>query len=233
MKNDVIGTRAKALSEKIRGTVINQVASTGSTTGWQTFMSPDGTKIYFNYPTGDGTDPYNQHVFNPIINAWCIFEAIPARVWGSYNGDTYFGGASGVVYKVGGTADISTAITGDVATSFNYFGDRQRVKRFSSVAPMLQADTNISFDFGIAVDQEPTAGLNLSTTVFASDTATWDTAQWDTSHWSDQAGAGITQKRKSISRFGRSASLRIKVASSSQSVSFIAANFTYIPGGPF
>ena len=233
MKNDVIGTRAKALSEKIRGTVINQVASTGSTTGWQTFMSPDGTKIYFNYPTGDGTDPYNQHVFNPIINAWCIFEAIPARVWGSYNGDTYFGGASGVVYKVGGTADISTAITGDVATSFNYFGDRQRVKRFSSVAPMLQADTNISFDFGIAVDQEPTSGLNLSTTVFASDTATWDTAEWDTSHWSDQAGAGITQKRKSISRFGRSASLRIKVASSSQSVSFIAANFTYIPGGPF
>ena len=44
MKNDVIGTRAAALSEKIRGTVIAQVAATGTTTGWQTFISPDGTK---------------------------------------------------------------------------------------------------------------------------------------------------------------------------------------------
>jgi len=233
MKNDVIGTRAAALSEKIRGTVIAQVASTGSTTGWQTFVSPDGTKIYFNYPTGDGTDPYNQHVFNPIINAWCVFEAIPARVWGSYNGDTYFGGASGVVYKMGGTADVDAAITGDVATAYNYFGDRASLKRFSSVAPMLEASTTVSFDFGIAVDQEPVSALNLSTTSFASELATWDTATWDEFHWSDQAGAGITQRRKSTSRLGRSAAVRIKVATSTQSVSFISANFTYLPGGPF
>ena len=233
MKNDVIGTRAAALSEKIRGTVIAQVAAKGTTTGWQTFVSPDGTKIYFNYPTGDGTDPYNQHVFNPIINAWCNFEAIPARVWGSYNGDTYFGGASGVVFKVGGFADVDAAITGDIATAYNYFGDRASIKRFSSVAPMLEASTTVSFDFGIAVDQEPVSALNLSTTSFASELATWDEATWDQFHWADQAGAGITQRRKSTSRLGRSAAVRIKVATSSQSVRVISANFTYLPGGPF
>ncbi len=233
IKNDIIGQRAAALSEKIRGTVIAQVALTGTTTGWQTFVSPDGTKIFFNYPTGDGVDPYNQHVFNPIINAWCNFDSIPARVWGQFNGDTFFGGGSGVVFKIGGTADVDAAITGDVATAFNYFGDRASIKRFTSVAPMLEASTTVSFDFGIAVDQEPVAALNLSTTSFASELATWDVATWDDFYWADTAGAGITQRRKSTSKLGRSAALRIKVASSTQAVSFIAANFTFTPGGPF
>ena len=232
-KRDIIGQKAQALSEKIRGTVISQVASTGTSTGWQIFVSPEGDKIYFNHPTGDGTDPFNQHIFNPIISAWCVFENIPARVWGQYNGDTFFGGASGVVYKIGGTKDVSTAITGDLATAFNYFGDRASIKRFSSVAPMLEAETDVSFDFGIAVDQKPVTGLTLSTAIFSSDTATWDTATWDEEHWSDQAGAGITQRRKVTNQLGRSVSLRLKVASSSQSISFISANFTYLPGGPF
>ena len=98
---------------------------------------------------------------------------------------------------------------------------------------MLEASTTVSFDFGIAVDQEPVAALNLSTTSFASELATWDVATWDDFYWADTAGAGITQRRKSTSKLGRSAALRIKVASSTQAVSFIAANFTYTPGGPF
>ena len=98
---------------------------------------------------------------------------------------------------------------------------------------MLEASTTVSFDFGIAVDQEPVSALNLSTTSFASELATWDVATWDDFHFADTAGAGITQRRKSTSKLGRSAALRIKVATSTQSVSFIAANFTFTPGGPF
>ena len=119
VRQDIVGNKAAAISEKIRGTVIAQVKATGTLTGWQIFVSPDGDKVIFNYPTND-VDPFNQHVFNPIIRAWCIFEDIPAHVWGQFAGDTYFGSSSGKVFKVGGDADDGENIVGDLATSYNY-----------------------------------------------------------------------------------------------------------------
>jgi len=232
IRYDLIGNQAQALSEKIRGTVINQVKLTGSSTGWQIHLSADGSKLYFNYPTGDATDPYNQHVFNPITKAWAIFQDIPANVWANYDGDTYFGTAGGKVYKVGGTADLTSAIEADISFAYNYFGDRASIKRFSSVAPMLEAVGNINFDFGVAIDQQPPSGLNLSSGSFESDIATWDLATWDVDVWGDTTGAGIVQKRKVVGRLGRSASLRIKVSSSTQAISILSSNFNFIPGGP-
>ena len=88
VRADLIGNKAQAISEKIRGTVIAQVAATGTSTGWQIFVSPDGDKVYFNFPSGDGVYPFRQHVYNPIVQAWCIFENIPATVWGQFSGDT-------------------------------------------------------------------------------------------------------------------------------------------------
>jgi len=232
LRYDLIGNEALALSEKIRGTVINQVKLTGSTTGWQIHLSADGSKLYFNYPTGDGTDPFNQHIFNPITKAWSIFQNIPAHVFANFAGDTYFGTAGGKVYKVGGTADLTAAIEADISFAYNYFGDRGSVKRFSSIAPMLEALGDISFDFGVAVDQQAPSGLNLSPGTFSSELATWDEAEWDVDLYGDTTGAGIIQKRKVVGRIGRSASLRIKVSSSSQQISILSSNFHFIPGGP-
>jgi len=234
VRQDLVGNKAAAISEKIRGTVIAQVAETGTSQGWQIFVSPDGDKVYFNYPTGNlATDPYNQHVFNPIIRAWCIFENLPAVVWGQFNGDTYFGGADGKVFKVGGNADLGENIVGDLATSYNYFGDRGGVKRFSSVQPMLEGETDVQFDFGVGVDQAPVSGIAVSTTTFASNMASWDTASWDNFFWADAVGVGITKRRKAVNKFGFSAALRIKVATDSQTISFISAHYTFAPGGPY
>jgi len=231
VRQDIVGNKAAAISEKIRGTVIAQVKATGTLTGWQIFVSPDGDKVIFNYPTGDA-DPFNQHVFNPIIRAWCIFEDIPAHVWGQFNGDTYFGSASGVVFKVGGDADNGSNIVGDLATSYNYFGDRGTMKRFSSVQPMLEGETDIVFSFGVGVDQAPVAAIDVSPVTFASNLAAWDTATWDDFFWADTTGAGVTKRRKAVNRLGYSAALRIKVATSTQTISFISAHYTIAPGGP-
>jgi hypothetical protein len=231
-RQDLIGNRAAAISEKIRGTVISQVAETGTSTGWQIHVSADGSKVYFNYPTGDSTDTFNQHIFNPITRAWAIFQNIPAHVFANFNGDTYFGTTDGKVYKIGGNADLTTAITADISFAYNYFGDRASLKRFTSIAPMLEALGDINFDFGVSVDQQAPTGLTLSSNVFESDLATWDTAEFDIDFWADTVGAGIIQKRKVVGRLGRSASLRIKVASATQKISILSSNFQFIPGGP-
>ena len=231
-RQDLVGNRAAAISEKIRGTVINQVASTGTSTGWQIHVSADGSKLYFNYPTGDATDTFNQHVFNPITRAWAVFQNIPAHVFANFNGDTYFGTTDGKVYKIGGVSDLSAAITADVSFAFNYFGDRSSLKRFSSIAPTFEAIGDVAFDFGLAIDQRTPSGINLSTGSFDSEVAAWDEAEWDLDFWGDTIAAGIIQKRKAVGSLGRSASLRIKVASSTQVVSIINSNFHFLPGGP-
>jgi len=231
VRQDIVGNKAAAISEKIRGTVISQVAATGTTTGWQIFVSPDGDKVIFNYPTGD-VDPFNQHVFNPIIRAWCIFENMPAHVWGQFNGDTYFGSASGVVFKVGGDADDGSDITGDLATAYNYFGDRGAVKRFSSVQPILDGETTIDFSFGVGVDLGSPRAIDVTQVSFASNLAAWDTATWDDFFWADTTGAGVTKRRKAVNRLGYSSALRIQVATSTQTISFISAHYTFAPGGP-
>ncbi len=231
VRQDIVGNKAAAISEKIRGTVISQVKATGTSTGWQVFVSPDGDKVYFNYPTDD-VDPFNQHVFNPIIRAWCIFENIPAHVWGQFNGDTFFGSASGVVFKVTGDADNGSNIVGDLATAYNYFGDRGGVKRFSSVQPMLEGETDVVFSFGVGVDQAPVAAIDVSPVTFQSNLAAWDTATYDDFFYADTAGAGVTKRRKAVNRLGYSSALRIKVATSTQTISFISAHYTFAPGGP-
>jgi len=232
VRQDIIGNKAAAISEKIRGTVISQVKLTGSDTGWQIFVSPDGDKVYFNHPTGDGVDPYNQHVFNPIIRAWCIFEDLPSTVWGQYNGDTYFGSSGGKVFKVGGDADDGENITGDLVTSYNYFNDRAGIKRFSSVQPMLEGETDVVFSFGVGVDQAPAAAIDVSPVTFASNLASWDTATWDDFFWADTSGSGVSKRRKAVNRLGYSMALRVKVATSTQTISFISAHYTFAPGGP-
>lgn len=231
VRQDIVGNKAAAISEKIRGTVISQVAATGTTTGWQIFVSPDGDKVIFNYPTGD-VDPFNQHVFNPIIRAWCIFENMPAHVWGQFNGDTYFGSASGVVFKVGGDADNGSDITGDLATAYNYFGDRGGIKRFSSVQPILDGETTIDFSFGVGVDLGSPRAIDVTQVSFASNLAAWDTATWDDFFWADTTGAGVTKRRKAVNRLGYSSALRIQVATSTQTISFISAHYTFALGGP-
>ena len=233
MRQDLVANKAQAISEKIRGTVIAQVAQTGANTGWQIFVSPDGSKVYFNYPTSDTNDPYNQHIFNPIIGAWCIFENLPATVWGQFNGDTYFGGAGGKVFKVGGNADLDENIVGDLATSYNYFGDRGGIKRFSSIMPFLEGETDIDFSLGVGVDQRPPSTIQVSPVTFASNLAAWDLATYDDFFWADTEGAGVTRRRKAINRLGFSAALRIKVATNTQTISFISAHYTIAPGGPF
>lgn len=231
IRQDNVGAKAAAISEKIRGTVIAQVKATGTLTGWQIFVSPDGDKVIFNYPTGE-TDAYNQHVFNPIIRAWCVFENVPANVWGQFNGDTYFGSASGKVFKVTGDSDNGENIVGDIVTAYNYFGDRASFKRFSSVQPMLEGDTDVVFSFGVATDQKPASTIDVSPVTFASNLAAWDTATYDDFFYADTSGAGITKRRKAVNRVGYSAALRIKVATSTQTISFISAHYTFQPGGP-
>jgi len=74
--------------------------------------------------------------------------------------------------------------------------------------------------------------IEVTEVSFASNLAAWDVATWDNFFWADTTGAGVTKRRKAVNRLGYSSALRIKVATSTQTISFISAHYTFAPGGP-
>ena len=98
--------------------------------------------------------------------------------------------------------------------------------------PMLEGETDVVFSFGVGVDQAPVAAIDVSPVTFQSNLAAWDTATYDDFFYADTAGAGVTKRRKAVNRLGYSSALRIKVATSTQTISFISAHYTFAPGGP-
>lgn len=230
-RSATIAQKAQALSEKIRGSFIDQVASTGDQFGWELFLSPNGDKMIANYPTGSTAAPYEQFVFNPVIGAWCRFTGITAFAWGKYDGEVYFGGASGTVYKFSkdSLSDAGNVIQADCRTAFNYFGDRNRIKNFSYVQPFLESEGTLTISTAMSTDFNERF-VSFSTSTFDTSGATWNVAAWDEEEW---AGAATrTRPRIGTAALGYAASLRLRVSTSTQTVSWLSASYGIQPGGP-
>ena len=230
-RSATVAQKAQALTEKIRGAFIDQVALTGNTFGWELFLSPSGDKMIANYPTDNPADAYQQYVFNPVIGAWCRFTDIPAFTWGKYGGDVFFGSSLGKVFKFSSDSlsDAGADIRADCRTAFNYFGDRNRIKQFGYVQPFLESEGELTISTALSTDFNDRS-VSFATSTFDTAGAYWNVATWDEEEW---AGATTrTRPRIATSALGYAASLRLRVSTSTQSVSWLSASYGIQPGGP-
>jgi hypothetical protein len=217
-----------ALSEQINKSVNDAVSAAGSTFGWQPFLYPKGTMLIFNVPTiVAGT--YHQYVFNTITGAPARFTGMNAICWGMLGDNAYFGGADGTVYLSDtGASDNGSAINGDVLPAFDYFGSPGMVKRFGLVEPIFQSEGNpnaaidLNIDFQIAV---PT-GVPSASPV---NSARWGVSRWGIGVWG--SALQIYKGWRGVRGIGRSASLRIRVSSTTSRPSLVATNFSFTRGG--
>ena len=230
-RSATVAQKAQALSEKIRGSFIDQVATTGTTAGWELFLSPNGDKMFCNYPTGNTANPHEQFVFNPVVGAWCRFTGINSFTWGKFNGDVYFGGAGGVVYKFSSdsASDAGSVIQADCRTAFNYFGDRNRIKQFASVQPFLESEGTLTISTALSTDFDNNF-VAFATSTFDSSGATWNVAAWNEEEWAGSVSR--TRPRLATAALGYAASMRLKVSTSTQTVSWLSASYGIKPGGP-
>ena len=180
---DQVGARGKALSDSIQNDFLTASRSYGSNFGWQSIHYPQGSYALFNVPI-TGTTAI-QYVVNTQTGAWCKFSNMNASSWALYNGDLYFGGQGGIVYKADtGTNDNGADINWKIKPAFNYFGSRGVNKLFSMCRPHFTSNGSPNFAIDLNVDFSNKIPTSIPTASPLTG-ALWDTALWDTDVWSD------------------------------------------------
>lgn len=218
----------ESISDKISQEASAVVRTYGGNSGWQAIVYPQGRMLIVNVPAASSS--VIQHVMNLDTQAWCRFTGITANCWGLYNEDLYFGGASGKVYLADtGYNDNTAAISTDGQTAWNYFGDRNRLKKFNMARPIFTADGDPGAQIGLGTDFETTLNTSTVSTPVTSSSAVWDVSVWDAGVW----GGNYRTSRgwQSVTGLGYCASLRVRTSNTAKDVRWQATNFMMELGG--
>lgn len=211
---------------KISGDVKTVAAAYASNTGWQAIYWSKGSMILVNIPTSSTT--FDQHVYNTVTQAWTKYTNIPARCWGSYNGDLYIGGTNGLVYKAEtGTDDDGDSITADITQAFSSLNSQGQML-VRGYRPVLQAEGTLTYSSGMSYDYNPTPVTLTSTSLQSG--PFWDQTLWDTSQW---AGSSIMTKDWKTG-FGRGyqVATRLRTLTTDLNVFWYRTDFLTEPGSP-
>lgn len=216
---DVLINGQLGTASKVSGAVVSAAESVAPLTfGWQALMYRRGGMAIFNVPNTDGT--FDQHVQNLVTKAWCRFTDIPARCWGVFAEDLYFGSTDGTVYKADtGNTDGSDAIQGDGRQAWNSFGSAIR-KRLTAVRPVVSSQGGISYEIGVGFDFRDANVSAASSTPQAG--AVWDVALWDITPWSADSVTEINWRVASGSGQNLSPGLRV---AGKQEISWLRTDF--------
>lgn len=215
-----------AVTDKIRSAVAEATTNYKSNFGWELLHYPGGEMIMLNVPVNEGSDQ-EQYVMNTTTKAWGHFKDVSANCWAIFGNEPYFGG-NGMVYKFWDSlSDNGMQINGDVKQAFNYFGDRSGLKQWTMIRPIFRATTSpniqltVNTDYG---DEDPTSSLSFSSPNYA----TWDNAAWDSGVW----GGGLITLTdwQSVSEYGTTAALRMKLSATGIEVRFQAADYVFERG---
>lgn len=150
--------------------------------GWQGFVYPKGGWAMFNVPEIEGSRQ-TQFVQNLITGAWGKFKNLNANCWGLLNGELYFGGNAGVVYKADTTnQDAGGQISYECKTAFGNCRAPGQSKFFSMLRPFLLTSGATTILAGINVDFDeisPTGSQTAAPGVGGQ----WGSGKWGAAMW--------------------------------------------------
>ena len=216
-----------AISAQINKAVNDAVRSYGGLFGWQPFIYPKGTMLIFNIPIS--STQAHQYVFNTITGAPCRFTGLNALCWGLLNNNAYFGTSDGsVCLSDSGYSDNGNDIEGDALQAFYEFPPKGSTKAFKRVEPIFESngDPEAALDLNIDYQIRTPTGVSGSS---PSSAARWGISKWGVGVWG--TASQIFRGWRVIIGQGRSASLRVRITTTTVRPSWVATNFTYIPGG--
>lgn len=201
----VLKTGQVGEASKLSGAV-RQASSQAGVFGWQAVLYRKGNMLLFNVPTAQGS--YDQHVVNTITGAASRFTGIPARSWGIFDGDLYFGGRDGKVYQADtGNSDNGANITADGAQAWVDFGAASK-KRVCAIRPTLEAESTVDFSLGVGLDFNAALALATYSIESSTEDALWNVAEWDVAFWS--TGLVAYSKWHASKGLGYTVSSRVK-----------------------
>ena len=218
----------KAITDKISGSYIDAVEAFATrTSGWEGIVYPKGGYGLFNVPLST-VNTYQQFVVNLDTGAWARFTGQNAYCWALLAGKLYFGAATTVCLADDGFADVSTTIEGNAKTAFIYFGGRDGPKRYTALRPVMASNASLNVSIGFDVDYEDGISSVSSSTGDAGSASSWDLSSWDTTNWG--GAISTTQDWQSVANIGWNAAIRLRTATTAQSVRWLATDVRFEKG---
>ena len=203
--SQVLKTGQLGTSTKISGYASTAARDFAGQFGFQAIICRRNNMAIFNVPATAGA--YHQHVLNLLTGAWTRFTGIPARAWGTYNNNIYFGSTNGKVYlSCSANTDDGGVINADGRQAWNLFDVVQR-KRLTGIRPIVSSQGPINYEIGVGFDFKTALVTSaISTTPQGS---AWDVSPWDTSPWSASESIDLGWRAKGGSGYHLSPRLRV------------------------
>lgn len=218
----------QTISDKISNAATFAVQRYASNNGWDIILYPKGDKLIFNVPRS--ATRFDQYVMNINTGAWCRFRGWNGQTFCVMGNNLYYGSTDGKIYQADtGTNDADAAISSDVQTAWNYFGDRSRLKRFTMCRPIFRSEADTGALMALGVDFDSSIPTNTLTANPVSQPAIWDQAIWDQAIWADSLRT--SRSWQALNGLGYCASLRLRVGVSDQQVRWFSTNYSFEPGG--
>ena len=186
--------RATPEPSKLTGAIKLAGPTYRTNTGWQAVFYRRKSMLILNIPIS--ATEFEQYVMNVDTGAPARFINLPARAWGIYNSDLYFGSTNGIVYQAdSGSDDNDTNINCDARQAWSDLGS-PGIKQVNAVRYVFsgtsgfEVGSDIGYDFVNAV-------VNRSVTTGGSGTAwgspwgsPWGATQEVIQDWTLAAGSG-------------------------------------------
>jgi hypothetical protein len=182
---------------------------------WQCTIWPEQKMAVISPPITPGNYDPVLFISNTETGAWCRYTNWDARALTVFNGEMYFGGADGFVYKANVTGkDDAATYTGVYLPLFDDLGmpANRKVPKMGRGVARAKARLNYSLqfkaDFDVSVNAPPTA-----TAIDGSNT--WGTGIWGQAIWGAENPSVLTQEWKSVGGTGYATSLAYQITSGS------------------
>lgn len=219
-------SQAQALTNKIQGAMSQAATNYNQNFGWQLDYCPNNSRIMLNVPVT--ANEQQQFAMNTITGSWCRFTGIAANCWEQFDNVSFFGGDGFVGKFWQGQSDDGEIITGDVLQAFSTFGNPGLLKRWTMAQLFFSASGPPSIAASINVDYD-TALTNASVQISPATAGLWDDGLWDSALW----GGGLANYKPyvGLTGLGKSAAMRLVLASDQLEIHWQATNFVFEGGG--
>ena len=200
---------AAALSRNIQPVVAQATRAGKDLFGWQIIAYPRGTQAILNVPRIEGVDQ-EQFVMNTVTGAWCRYVGQRANCWEIWKDRPFFGGNDGVVYEADRSGlDADGSMHADMKTSFNYYGARGRLKRWTTVRPLINTDGRMQTGLALNVDFRDDGPSALTPPFDDGQQAHWNQFNWDQANWPIEQS--YSTQWNAISGIGYCASIQVAI----------------------
>jgi hypothetical protein len=217
-----------ALSYKIEKAFTSAALTYGDNFGWEATIYPAQSALIVNIPFTEDAE-HEQYVMNTITKAWCRFTEWDAECFGVFNGELYFASGTTVNKAWTGQIDGEDNIEAYGKQAFSYFGNEGQVKQFKLFRPVLAVNGSLNYLTDIDVDfaDDPISGTATYVVVSG---AVWDASNWDEAFWA--SGLTVVKQWTSPAEWqGYCAAGKVKIATNSLLVQWMASDYVYETGG--